>query len=65
MRKVVKAAQIKKMTRGTLVHVVNNEPPHGETGYFLIQLGKKKALRHGDRIVEIKDTEGKHYEVDI
>ena len=59
--KVVTAAQLKKLSEGTTVHLV-----HGEQKGLLriVKSGRKKMLRGCYALHEIKDRPGWHYEVE-
>ena len=61
--KTVTAKQVKRLPLGTDVFLVNDKT--GSRGsMWVIQNGRKKMLRGIVNVLEIKDKEGWHYEID-
>ena len=61
--KTVTAKQVKRLEPGTDVYLVNDKT--GQRGsMWVIQNGRKKMLRGIINVMEIKDKEGWHYEID-
>lgn len=61
--KTVTAKQVKRLEPGTDVFLVNDKT--GQRGsMWVIQNGRKKMLRGIINVMEIKDKEGWHYEID-
>lgn len=61
--KTVTAKQVKRLEPGTDVYLVNDKT--GQRGsMWVIQNGRKKMLRGIINVMEIKDKEGWHYEIE-
>ncbi len=61
--KTVTAKQVKRLPLGTDVFLVNDKT--GSRGsMWVIQNGRKKMLRGIINVMEIKDMEGWHYEIE-
>ena len=61
--KTVTAKQVKRLPLGTDVFLVNDKT--GSRGsMWVIQNGRKKMLRGIINVMELKDKEGWHYELD-
>lgn len=61
--KTLTAKQVKRLALGTDVYLVNDKT--GSRGsMWVIQNGRKKMLRGIVNVLEIKDKEGWHYEID-
>lgn len=61
--KTLTAKQVKRLEPGTDVYLVNDKT--GQRGsMWVIQNGRKKMLRGIVNVLEIKDKEGWHYEID-
>ena len=55
------AAQVKKLPVGTRIVLVENDT--GKRGTLtIVKSGRKKMLRNLDVLIDIKDTDGWHYE---
>ena len=55
------AAQVKKLPVGTRITLVESDT--GKRGTLtIVKSGRKKMLRNLDVLIDIKDTDGWHYE---
>ncbi len=61
--KTLTAQQIKKMPVGTIIRLVNDKTgQYG--GLWIVKSGKKKMLKSLYTMIEIKDRDGFHFELE-
>ncbi len=66
--KTISAEQVKKLPPGTPVYIIDDNIVSNRTQiyrfpWYVVRFAKQKRLRRNAKIINIKDTDGKHFEV--